>query len=61
MDIRQQLSDMAIRDIHAEIDADTIKRWSRGERLIPDGRGSYEWVLFVDSNGNATHPKEGEY
>jgi len=60
-DIRQTLSDKLAREINAEIDADTIKRHRRGERLVPDGRGSYEWVYIVDEAGNPVHPKPGEY
>lgn len=61
LDIRQVLSDNAIADFHAEVDADTIKRYMRGHRIVPDGRGGYEWVHFVDDNGNLLHLKEGEY
>ncbi len=38
-DIRQMLSDMAIKDMLAEIDADCIRRWQAGQRII-----NGEWV-----------------
>jgi hypothetical protein len=34
--------------MNAEIDADTIKRYHRGERLTEDG-----WVHFFDEHGNS--------
>ncbi len=49
-DIRQQLSDAAIKDMLSEIDADTIKRFSRGERLLPLEGGGHVWSYLVDAN-----------
>lgn len=60
-DIRQQLSDMAIREIHAEMDFDCMRRHARGERLMHDGRGGYEWVYIMDAAGSPVHPRPGEY
>ena len=48
-DVRQQLSDTIIKEMLAEIDADTIKRYRRGERLIPTTDGGHVWSYLVDS------------
>lgn len=47
--IQQQLFEIMIREMNAEIDADTIRRFNRGERLICTEHG-YEWVYVVDEN-----------
>ncbi len=49
VDIRQQLSDMMIRDMNAEIDRDTIRRFRLGQRIIQTEYGP-EWTYFVDAN-----------
>lgn len=43
--------DAEIRSINAEIDADTFRRFARGERLVPDGQGGYAWAYIVDAQG----------
>jgi len=48
-DIRQQLSNTMIREMNAEIDADTIRRFNNGERLIRTETGP-EWIYVVDEN-----------
>lgn len=60
-DIRQTLSNLAIRDMHAEMDFDCMRRHARGQRLFPDGRGGYEWAYVVDDHGNTVHLRPGEH
>ena len=55
-DIRQILSDMAIKEMLAEIDADTIRRYERGHRCVPGPNGP-EWVYYVDDNGQHVDEK----
>lgn len=57
-DARQRLSDIMIREMNAEIDADTIQRFNRGDRLIRTEHGP-EWVYLVDQNNrHVTDPEE---
>jgi hypothetical protein len=49
-DVRQRLADEMIREMNAEIDRDTIRRFNNGERLIRTETGP-EWVYVVDENG----------
>lgn len=48
-DIRQQLSDTMIREMNAEIDRDTIRRFRNGERIVQTEHGPV-WTYFVDAN-----------
>jgi predicted GNAT family acetyltransferase len=48
-DARQQLSDMMVKDMIAEIDADTIRRYKLGQRIVQTEHGP-EWTYFVDAN-----------
>lgn len=48
-DIRQQLHDEMVREMNAEIDRDTIRRFNNGERLIRTETGP-QWVYVVDEN-----------
>lgn len=48
-DVRQRLSDMMVKEMLAEIDADTIRRFKRGERIVQTEHGPV-WTYFVDAN-----------
>ena len=47
---------MAIKEMLAEIDADTIRRYERGHRCVPGPNGP-EWVYYVDDNGQHVDEK----
>ena len=51
VDYRQQLADSLVKEMLEEIDADTIRRYNLGQRLLPVG-SSYEWFYIVDEKGN---------
>ena len=49
-DYRQQLADSLVKEMLDEIDADTIRRYKLGQRLLRVG--SYEWFYIVEDKGN---------
>ena len=49
-DVRQILSDQAIRELVAEIDANTMNRIGKGQRLVQTENG-LEWCYFVRADG----------
>jgi len=51
MDIREELANNCIKEMLAEIDADTIRRYKLGQRLLPVQGGGHEWFYIVNSDG----------
>ena len=55
-DIEKQLFDAHIREMNAEIDRDTILRYTRGERIIQTQHGPV-WTYLVDANNKVVDEK----
>ena len=49
--IRQKLADKMIKEMLAEIDADTMKRLRNGQQLLQREDGSWDWFYIVNKDG----------